>query len=182
MKKLLVAFQGERGAFSEEAIFNLLGDRAESLPCANFDEMFRALLEKRADYALAPMKNSLFGEITRTNELLAENNLRVVDTYKMHISLALIGCEATKFEDLRTVVSHYVALGQCRNFFKDNPQLTQKIGADTASSVRKMVDSRDLTQAAIASKRTVQIYGGKVLRENLQDVQDNFTTFYLLGN
>lgn len=182
MKKILVAFQGEPGAFSEEAIFNLLGEKAEALPCANFEEMFRALLEKRAEYALAPMKNSLVGEITRPNELLAENNLRVVDTYKMYISLSLIACEGAKFEDLQTVESHYVALGQCKHFFAENPQLAQRVGSDTASSVRKVIEDGDLSRAAIASKRTIEIYGGQILRENLQDVQDNFTTFYLLGN
>ena len=134
---MLVAFQGERGAFSEEAIVNLLGEKAETLPCANFDEMFRALLEKRAEYALSPMKNSLVGEITRPNQLLAENNLRVVDTYKMRVCPALIGCEGAKIEELKTVESHYVALGQCKNFFALHPQIQQRIGADTASSVRK---------------------------------------------
>jgi prephenate dehydratase len=144
--------------------------------------MFSAVVEKQADYALAPVKNSLIGEITRPNELLAENNMRVVDTYKLRVCHALIGCEETKFENLHEVESHYAALAQCKKFFAMNPQLRQQVGADTASSVRNVVESKNLTRAAIASKRTVEIYGGKILLEDLQDAADNFTTFYLVGN
>ena len=185
MKKKLVAYQGERGAFSEEAILNVFGDDgggAEPLPCLSFDEMFRALVERRADYAMAPVKNSLIGEITRPNELLAENNVRVVDVYQLRIRLALISCAEAKFEDLRTVESHYAALRQCRKFFAAHPQLEQRTGADTASSVRKMLESRELSVAAIASPRAAEIYGGKILREDLQDAPENYTTFYLLAN
>lgn len=180
MKKLKIAFQGARGSYSDEAVGEMFRERAETIPCETFDQMFQSLERGRADCVLAPMKNSLIGEIARPNELLSAGAYRVRDTYQKLISHALIGTAEAKLENIELVASHYAALAQCEKFFARQPRFERVVAADTASAVQDVVASRDPRRAAIASAKCAEIYGGRVLLENIQDAPENFTTFYLL--
>lgn len=176
-----VAFQGERGAFSEEAALALLGERVRPVPRPTFESLFRAVGEGAADYALAPVENSLAGTVHQTYDLLVESSLTITAEVIRPITHNLIGCAGATFESIRTIESHPVALAQCVRFFAANPHVRRMASDDTAASVRRVVESGDPTRAAIASARAARLYGGTILRERLEDHGENYTRFLLLS-
>lgn len=176
-----VAFQGERGAFSDEAARQLLGDAIELVPRPTFDALFSALDEGAADYALAPMENSLAGSVHRCYDLLLERGLQIIAEAILRISHCLIACPGATPNTIRSVESHPVALAQCERFFLSHPHLRRIAAEDTAGSVRRVVESRDNSRAAIASRFAAQTYAGVVLEEHLEDHPENYTRFVLLS-
>jgi prephenate dehydratase len=177
-----VAFQGERGAFSEEAAIELLGDRVELVPRPSFEQLFEAIREGAADYILAPIENSLAGSVHRSFDLLVENgDLNIIGEVIIPIAHNLIGAKGAKFDDIAIVESHPVALAQCELFFGAHPKLKRIATQDTAGSVRDVTAAGDRTRAAIASRRAAQTYGGVILREHLEDNRENYTRFLLLS-
>ena len=180
-KKGRVAFLGERGTFSEEAAKNLLGENCESVPRPTFDELFKAIEEGEADYILAPLENSLVGSVHRCYDLLLESSLSIAAEIILPISHFLIGCRGASLDSIKIVESHPVALAQCERFFAAHPHLERAAADDTAGSVRRVIESGDLTRAAIAGQRAAQIYGGVILQEHLEDHAENYTRFALLA-
>ncbi len=178
-----IAFQGERGAFSEEAAIELLGDGIELVPRPTFERLFEAIDQNAADYILAPIENSLAGSVHRSYDLLVESrDLHIIGEVIIPIVHNLIGAKGTKFEDVAIVESHPVALAQCELFFGAHPQLKRIATQDTAGSVRDVTTAGDKSRAAIASRRAAQTYGGVILREHLEDNRENYTRFLLLSN
>lgn len=176
-----VAFQGERGAFSEEAAIRLLGEGIQLVPCSTFEALFASVKEGIADYALAPVENSLAGSVHRSYDLLLESSLHIAGEVIIPIGHNLIGCPEASFSSVRVVESHPVALAQCEFFFAANPQIKRVATDDTAGSVRSVIERGDPTWAAIASARAAWFYGGSILREHLEDHQENYTRFFLLA-
>ncbi len=176
-----VAFLGERGTFSEEAVIRLLGDGAERVQRPTFESLFAAIDDGAADYILAPLENSLAGSVHRCFDLLLESTLSIVAEIILPISHFLIGCPGAKLENIETVESHPVALAQCGRFFAAHPNIKRVATDDTASSVRRTVENKDVTRAAIAGKRAAHIYGGVILQEHLEDHSENYTRFALLA-
>jgi 3-deoxy-7-phosphoheptulonate synthase len=132
MKK--VAIQGIVGSYSEEAARKIVGEKAEILCCANFALTFETLLSGRAFYAVVPLKNKIVGFIQTPLELLNNSDLRVLDEHPLEVRHVLIGTADARFENLGTVESHPEALKQCRRFFRENKQIEEIGGSDTASS------------------------------------------------
>jgi prephenate dehydratase len=180
-KNARVAFQGERGAFSEEAALLLLGEEIRLVPCATFATAFRAVSAGEADYVLAPVENSLAGAVQWSLDLLAESELGICAEVILPIAHNLIGVPGARFEQIHSVESHPVALAQCERFFQANPGIKRIAAEDTAGSVREIVQKGDPARAAIAGHRAAKIYGGEILREHLEDNPANFTRFLLLA-
>lgn len=178
--KIRVAFQGERGAFSEEAAVKLLGEEIELVPRPTFESLFVAIDEGAADYVLAPVENSLAGSVHRSYDLLLDSALHISAEVIIPIRHHLIGCAGATFAGLKTVESHPVALAQCERFFAAHPQLQRIATEDTAGSVARIIELGDPARAAIAGSRAASIYGGKVLQHNLEDHTENYTRFVLL--
>jgi len=176
-----VAFQGERGAFSEEAAVSLLGENIEAVPRPSFDALFSAIQEGAADYALAPIENTLAGSVHQSYDLLLESRLQIVGEVIHPIAHYLIGPPNATLDRLASVQSHPVALAQCEHLFRAHPQLQRVASLDTAGSVREVVAANDPSQAAIAGKRAAEIYGGKILLEHIEDHRENYTRFLLLA-
>lgn len=176
-----VAFQGERGAFSEEAAAELLGGDVELVPRPSFESLFAALDDGAADALLVPLENSLMGSVYRCYDLLLESPLYIVAEVIRHIAHHLIGCEGASVERLEVVESHPAALAQCERFFAEHPWIARRPTDDTAASVRRVVEGGDPSRAAIAGRRAATIYGGTVLREHLEDHEENYTRFVLLA-
>jgi prephenate dehydratase len=176
-----IAFQGERGAFSEEAVLKLLGADIALVPCPTFDATFFAIRNQAADYVLAPMENSLAGSVHRSFDLLVESGLHIVGEVIIPIVHNLIGVPGASLEQIVSVESHPVALAQCEQFFMDNPQLKRIPAEDTAGSVREVMCVGDPTRAAIASKRAAELYDAVILQEHLEDDRENYTRFFLLA-
>jgi prephenate dehydratase len=176
-----IAFQGERGAFSEEAALKLLGADLVLVPCPTFDATFSAIRNHAADYVLAPMENSLAGSVHRSFDLLVESGLHIVGEVIIPIVHNLIGVSGATLDRIASVESHPVALAQCEQFFIAHPRLKRIPAEDTAGSVREVMHVGDPTRAAIASKRAAELYGAQILQEHLEDDRENYTRFFLLA-
>jgi len=176
-----IAFQGERGAFSEEAAIKLLGETITLVPRLTFEAAFRAIFEGLADYLLAPIENSLAGSVHRSFDLLVDSNLNIIAEEIIPIAHNLIGPPGSRFDEVRVVESHPVALAQCEQFFVEHPRLKRIATEDTAGSVRAVMLAGDVQRAAIAGRRAAEIYGGTILREHLEDNAENYTRFWLLS-
>jgi chorismate mutase/prephenate dehydratase len=176
-----VAFQGEKGSFSEAAILQILGEKCETVPRPTFDDLYKSIEENRADYILSPLENSLVGSIHRCYDLLLNSSLHIVAETVLPVSHFLIAAPDATFETIKTVESHPAALAQCERFFAAHPNLKGIAADDTAGSVKRVVESGDKTRAAIGGKRTAEIYAGRILREHIEDHAENYTRFALLS-
>ena len=180
--KIEVAIQGVKGSYSEEAARRFFGAKANIVECLNFEDTFNSVISNQTKYAVVPLKNKIVGEITSATEFLNRTNLKISDELPLEVRHVLAGTNDAEFENIKTVRSHIEALKQCRQFLSGNKNLQQIIGADTASSIRRIVEENISENAAIGSRRAVEIYGAKILVENIADDPDNWTTFYLLEN
>ncbi len=180
-RTLRVAFQGEPGAFSEDAALKLLGPEIQLVPRGTFETLFRSVDEGLADYVLVPVENSLIGAIQPAVDLLNKSSLGIVGEVAIPIRQLLIGCPGAVFEQISAVESHPAALAQCSRFFAAHPRIKRIETEDTAGSVARIVEGRDRTRAAIAGRRAAKVYGGSILRENLEDCPENYTRFLLLS-
>ncbi|MBA3357641.1 MAG: prephenate dehydratase [Pyrinomonadaceae bacterium] len=176
-----VAFQGEQGAFSEDAALKLLGPEIQLVPRRTFEALFRSVDEGLADYVLVPVENSLIGAIQPAVDLLNKSSLGIVGEVAIQIRQLLIGCSGAVFEQISAVESHPAALAQCGRFFAAHTHIRRIETEDTAGSVARIVQVGDRTRAAIAGRRAAEVYGGSILREGLEDRPENFTRFLLLS-
>ena len=180
-QKTRVAFQGERGAFSEEAALKLLGEDIELVPRRTFADLYDSLDRGVADYLLAPVENSIAGVVHASVELLNSRSLCIRDEIQIKIEQHLIGCPGAIFDTIETVQSHPTALAQCNRFFEIHPQLKRVVADDTAGSVAELIRLGDPKRAAIAGQRAADLYGATILRRSIQDHFDNYTRFVLLS-
>lgn len=175
-----IAFQGERGAFSEEAARKLLGREITLLPCARFEDVFRSLKEGRASGAVVPIENTLAGSVHENYDHLQRFDLPIVAETSVRIVHNLIVRKDVKFSAIRRVYSHPVALNQCLDFFSENPHIERIPFYDTAGSV-KMITEEGFTDAgAIASRVAAELYDARILKKSIEDDRQNFTRFFLL--
>jgi prephenate dehydratase len=175
-----IAFQGARGACSEEAARKLLGPNVRVLPCERFEEVFRSLKEHRVSGAVVPIENTLAGSVHENYDHLQSFELPIVAETSVRIVHNLIALKGVPFSRIRRVYSHPVALNQCLDFFAGNPQIERIPYYDTAGSV-KMVVEEGLTDAAgVASAVAAEIYGGRILRRSIESDRQNHTRFFLL--
>ncbi len=177
---LPIAFQGERGAFSEEAARRLAGETIDVLPCVRFEDVFRALKEGRAAGAAVPIENTLAGSVHENYDHLLNFEFPIVGETSVRIVHHLMAPDGVPFSKIKRVFSHPVALNQCLDFFAKNPQIERIPFYDTAGSA-KMVMAEGLTDAAaIASEVAAEIYGARILRRSIESDRQNFTRFFLL--
>lgn len=178
--KLTVAFQGEPGAFSQQAIRQFVGERARILPCQRFDQVFHALESGDAQAAAIPIENTLHGSVHENYDHLLHFNFKIVAETNVRIVHNLITVPGVSFRKIRKIFSHPVALNQCLDFFAANPQIEREPFYDTAGSVKMIVENQLTDAAAIASALAAEIYGAKILRRSIEDDRRNFTRFFLL--
>lgn len=181
LKQSRVGFLGERGTFSETAAIGILGEDQQYISYPTFEDLYAAVGKGEADLIISPLENSLVGSIHRCYDLLMNSSLSIVAETILPVSHFLIGCEAATIDTIETVESHPAALGQCERFFAGHPHIKGVASDDTAGSVRRAIESNDAKRAAIGGKRTASIYGGKILREHIEDHNMNFTRFVLLS-
>ena len=179
--KKRVAIQGERGAFSEEAAIALLGEEIELVPRQTFATLYSSFEDRIADYLVAPIENTIAGIVEASVQRLRASSLVIIDEVSISIDQNLIGLPGAKFADIKVVQSHPVALAQCALFFARHPWLKKLVADDTAGSVAEIIQRGDPAYAAIAGRRAAEVYGASILRENIQDIAENFTHFVLLA-
>lgn len=171
-----VSFQGEPGAYSEQAVFNYYGKEVETVPCESFDVMFDSVVSGKSDAALAPIENSLAGSIHQNYDLLLRHNLHIVGEYFLRVRHCLIANPGVKKEDIKKAISHPQALGQCAAYLRSHGIKAEQV-YDTAGSVKMLKESGAKDVAAIASKRAAELYGMQILEEGIEDNAENFTRF-----
>jgi len=180
MARKRVAFQGARGAFSEEASRLLVGDNVVYRPCERFEEVFRSLADGKVDCAVVPIENTLAGSVHENYDHLLNFQLPIVAEGRVRIVHNLIVHPDAKFSQIRHAISHPVALGQCLRFFRQNPQIRSESFYDTAGSVKRVMEQGDKSTAAIASRAAAEYYGAKILKRSIEDDRENYTRFFLL--
>lgn len=175
-----VGFQGELGAFSQQAIRQLLGPKAKPVPYQRFDEVFSALRGEKVDAAVLPIENTLHGSVHENYDLLLRYDFEITAETSVRIVHNLIAPPGVTFERVRKVYSHPVAINQCLDFFRRHKRIRRETFYDTAGSVKMIMEKRPDDAAAIASELAAKIYGGKILRREIEDDRQNFTRFFLL--
>lgn len=177
----IVAFQGERGSFSEEAAQKLLGARIRVFPCETFAATFHSVTGGKAMFCLVPIENTLAGSVYENYDLLVGNDLHIVAEINLRIVHNLIAFPGVTLANLRQVYSHPVALAQCGDFFARNPKVEKVQFYDTAGAVKMLSERRLRAAAAIGSRTAARVYGGRILRTHLEDHHENYTRFLLLS-
>lgn len=176
----VVSFQGERGAFSEEAARQLLGPRVEMMPQPRFEDIFRRLKEGKVTGAVVPIENTLAGSVHENYDHLQRFNFPIVAETSVRIVHNLIAPPGVTLKKVRRVFSHPVALNQCLEFFARNPQVERVPFYDTAGSVKMVIEDGLRDAAAIGSAVAAEIYGGRILKRSIEDDRANYTRFFLL--
>ena len=174
-----VAFQGEPGAFSEEACRGYFGT-VDTLPCETFDDVFEAVARGTCESGLVPIENSLAGSIHQNYDLLLHNKLFIVGETFLRVHHCLIAFPGVRKEEIQKVISHPQALGQCANTLRGMGVKIEPV-YDTAGSVKMLKASGERTVAAVASRRAAKIYGMQVVQEGIEDNQENFTRFLAIA-
>jgi prephenate dehydratase len=175
-----VAFQGEEGAFSQVAAVQLAGPDIRVVPCQRFEQVFQRLADGQVDFAAIPIENTLHGSVHENYDHLLHFDLPIVAETNVRIAHNLIARPGVPLRKIKKVYSHPVALNQCLKFFAANPELERVPFYDTAGSVKMIMDEKSEDSAAIASAIAAEIYGGRILKKNLEDDRGNFTRFFLL--
>ena len=181
MAPVTVAIQGERGSFSEEAAYQLLGRRVAVQPRETFAGIFASVAEGKSRYCLAPIENTLAGSVYENYDLLLQHALHIIGEVNLRVVHNLITFPGTTLKSLRQVYSHPVALAQCSRFFSDHPSVEKIPFYDTAGSVKMLAERRIHGAAAIASRIAASAYGGRILQAHLEDHKENYTRFLLLS-
>ncbi|PWH12625.1 MAG: prephenate dehydratase [Anaerolineae bacterium] len=170
-----VAFQGEAGAYSEQAVFGFFGP-VQTVPCESFEIVFETVADGGADSALIPIENSLAGSIHQNYDLLLRYHLHIVGEYFLRVRHCLIVLPGVNKNQIRKVISHPQALGQCAAYLRRWGVKTEAV-YDTAGSVKMLKASAARDVAAIASRRAAELYEMQILEEGIEDNPENYTRF-----
>jgi prephenate dehydratase len=174
-----IAIQGERGSNSHMAAVAMLGE-VEVVPCGVSAEVIDAVVTGRVDAAVLPIENSLYGSVAEHYDLLLANAVRIDGESLLRIRHNLIAAPGVKLEEIRTVLSHPVALSQCRKFLGEFTQAKAVPFYDTAGSVKHLMEAGLRDTAGVAPELAAKEYGAEVLVAGIEDHAQNFTRFHLL--
>ena len=174
-----VAIQGERGSFSHEAAEQML-PRAVVIPCMRSAEVFDRVEDGSAAAAVIPIENSLAGTVAEHADLLVARNVFIQAEFPLRIVHNLIAAPGVKLSRVRQVLSHPVALDQCRDFFRHHPGIESVAFYDTAGAVKHVVNDRLADSAGIAGRQAAREYSGRILQAGIEDDKRNFTRFLLI--
>jgi prephenate dehydratase/chorismate mutase/prephenate dehydratase len=174
-----VAFQGDHGAYSEMAA-RAWEAEAATIPFREFVDVFDAVQEGIVDYGIVPVENTLGGLVGPVNSILVYADLKIVAAVDMPISHCLLAAPGADHREIRAAYSHTQALAQCRHFLARN-KLESRTWYDTAGAARMLAEERPAGAAAIASRFAAELYGLEIIKEEIQDAENNRTRFFMLS-
>lgn len=177
----IVAFQGENGAYSQEAIYQVFGPEVETLPCRTFKAVFEAVESGKAKYGMLPVENSTAGSIYEAYDLLLDRDLKVWQEVNFRVRHCLLANPGVRMEDIRRVYSHPQALAQCERYLA-NRGLQPVAALDTAGSARELAENPQPDAAAIASRYAAKLYNLQILDVGIEDFPFNYTRFFVLSD
>jgi prephenate dehydratase len=174
-----VAIQGELGSFSHEAAEKML-PRCRVVPCARSVEVFDRIDNGSVAAAVIPIENTLAGTVAEHADLMLTRDVFIQAEYMLRIVHNVIAMPGVRMNALRRVLSHPVALDQCRDFFRSHPKIEAVPFYDTAGSVKHVIASQLSDAAGIAGRKAASEYSGKILQSGIEDDKSNFTRFFLI--
>lgn len=178
-----IAIQGENGSFHDIAAHEYFeGEQIQLICCATFEEVFENMKRDPTVIGLVAIENTIAGSLLHNYELLRESGLTVVGEHKLHIRHALCCLPDDDWDTLHEVHSHPVALAQCRHFLANHPDLKAVEAEDTAGSAGYIAKHRAHGWAAICSQYAAELYGMRVLKDNIHDNKHNYTRFLVLSD
>jgi prephenate dehydratase len=175
-----ISIQGNIGSFSHIAATSLFSSGIELLERDTFKEVFDDLRNNSCEYIVIPIENSTYGSIFQNYDLIGSNDFEIFKEIYLKIKFHLIGLPASKFEDIKELHSHPVGLGQISKFLEENRQIKAIEFPDTAGAVKMIRERNDVTIVAVASKFASNIYGTKILKEDIHENKNNYTRFFAL--
>ncbi len=177
-----IAFQGERGAFSEIAAKKFFGENIEISPSFSFDEVFMKVKKGSVDFGVIPIENTLYGSIYESYDYLLKYSLTISGELNLQINHQLIAEKKYKLSEIKKIYSHPQALGQCSEFLKSKLKKAEIIPAyDTAGSAVLALKNNGVPTAAIASREAAEIYNFEIIKSNIQNNKENFTRFLVIN-
>jgi prephenate dehydratase len=175
-----VAFQGERGAFSEDAVIKFFGEDVTLSPCACLRDVFQIVLEDKVSFGVVPAENSQAGSINETYDLLLEYPANIFAEIILKISHCLMALPGESLASIKTIYSHPQALAQCEQFLR-KLKVTIMSSYDTAGSAKMIKEGRLNGCAAVASERAADIYGLEILAPKIENNINNYTKFFVIS-
>jgi prephenate dehydratase len=182
MQKKRVAIQGIRASFHEEAAFKFFGNDIETIECDSFKQTCEVLKDKKADYVVMAIENSIAGSLLPNYTLLREYNFSIVGEVYLAIQLHLLALPGVKFKDIKYVQSHPIAIRQCSDFFDEFPNLQVIESSDTAACAKKIREENLTDTAAIANLLAAKLYDLQVMERRIESNKKNFTRFLILAD
>jgi prephenate dehydratase len=179
MAKKKIIYQGEPGANSHLACKEAYPGY-EPIPCPTFEDCFSALQGGDVDLGMIPIENSVAGRVADIHHLMPTSRLHIIAEWFLPIRNQLMAPKGATLKTIKTVQSHVMALGQCRNVIREL-KLKPVVAADTAGSAREVAEAKDTSRAAIASRLAAEIYGLNILKENVEDEANSTTRFVVLS-
>ena len=179
-KNAKIVFQGTEGAYSQLALNEYFGENADSYHVDTWRDAMEAIKNGEADYAVLPIENSSAGSVRENYDLLVEYDHCIVGEQIIKIEHVLLGLPEAELSDIDQVYSHPQALMQCSKILEEHRDWEKISLKNTAVSAKKVKEDGKKNQAAIASKLTAELYGLKILKENLSNNADNYTRFIIV--
>ncbi len=175
-----IGFQGEHGAYSEEALYQHFGEDVTPIPCRSFDDVFDGVRDDRLDFGVVPVENSLAGSINKTYDLLLDHDLRVHGEIFLRVQHCLL-MPKNQEEPIQQVRSHPQALAQCAQYLRER-SYEPVAWYDTAGSAQSLTTQPETGTAAIASRLAAQRYDLRVVEAHIEDLSHNYTRFFVIGH
>ena len=176
-----ISFQGEHGAFSEQAAINYFGLKNNFIECENFRDVFDSVLKSKTNFGIIPIENSLFGSIHQNFDLLFEYNLKIIGEIKLRVRMNLMALPKTKLLDLKNVYSHPQAIGQSDKFLRTLKNVKVHPFYDTAGAAKYISSEKKIDSAAIASVAAAKYYKLNILKKGIESDKNNFTRFVVIS-
>lgn len=180
MQKKRVAIQGIRASFHEEAAFKFFGTDIETVECDSFKQTCEVLRQKKADHVVMAIENSIAGSLLPNYTLLREYNFSIVGEVYLPIQLHLLALPGVKFEDIKFVQSHPIAIRQCSDFLDEFPHLQVIESSDTAACAKKIREENLTDTVAIANQLAAKLYDLEVMERRIESNKKNYTRFLIL--
>ena len=177
-----IGIQGVKGSFHHIVANSYFGEEISLTEFLSFEEMISTLCKDQIDYAVMAIENSTAGSIIPNYALIDEYDVNIVGEYYLQIIHNLMALKGQSINDIKEVQSHPMALLQCRDFFKKNPNITLVEEKDTAQIAKKIAKNKILGLGAIASKLASKIYELNIINDNIQTIKKNQTRFVILQN
>jgi prephenate dehydratase len=175
-----IAFQGERGAYSEAAALEYFGNSIEPIPYPTFDEVFEQVENGAVERGIVPVENSLGGSIHRNYDLFMRHQLHLIGEKIFRVRHCLIGLPGAQISNLTLIMSHPQALAQCEHYIT-RLGIQREVVYDTAGAVKMLKESGQRDHAAIASRRAAEFYEMQIIEEGVEDDEANYTRFVVLA-